>query len=521
MEVVMALPLRVLIVEDNERDAALLLRELKRGGYDPVSERVETSATMNAELERRTWDLVVSDFAMPQFSANAALEEVRKSGLDLPFIIVSGTVGEETAVEAMRAGAHDFMPKGQFTRLLPAIARELREAELRAKHRVIEQQLRQAQKMEAIGQLTGGIAHDFNNLLAVIVGNLDLLCEIDGVNAARAELIDAALNSALRGAELTKRLLAFARQQPLSAQVIDLNDCLPDMIAILQRTIGESIQIKTGLATDLWLARVDPAQLENALLNLAINARDAMPDGGTLLIETANTPLDADYAASHAEVTPGDYVSLAVMDTGTGIPPDIIERVIEPFFTTKEHGKGTGLGLSMIYGFAKQSGGHLSINSEIGVGTTMSLYFPRGTPDGISALVKSASPTAPCGNERILVVEDNASVRNAAVGILRSLGYDVEHAESARAALASLEQKSFDVLFTDVVMPEMNGVALAAEVRQCYPELAILFTSGFSSKLSPAELQKLGSNFVAKPYRKADLAIAVRAALEKFVSATK
>jgi signal transduction histidine kinase len=517
----MARPLRVLIVEDNERDAALLLRELKRGGYDPISERVETSATMNAELEMRTWDLVVSDFSMPQFSANAALEEVRKSGLDLPFIIVSGTVGEETAIEAMRAGAHDFMPKGQFTRLLPAIARELREAELRAKHRAIEHQLRHAQKMEAIGQLTGGIAHDFNNLLAVIVGNLDLLGEIEQANPAQAALIDAALNSALRGAELTKRLLAFARQQPLSTQVLCVNDRLPDMLTILQRTIGEGIRITTGLATDLWPARVDPSQLEDALLNLAINARDAMPDGGTLFIETANIHLDADYAASHAEVTPGDYVSLSVTDTGTGIPAEIIERVIEPFFTTKEDGKGTGLGLSMIYGFAKQSGGHLSICSEVGVGSTMSLYFPRGNSDGVATPIASAPPTVPHGNERILVVEDNMQVRTAAVGVLQSLGYQVEQAESARAALASLKEKSFDVLFSDVVMPETNGIALAAEVRQRYPEMAILFASGFSSKLSATELQKVGASFVAKPYRKADLAVAVRAVLEKSAGAIK
>ncbi len=509
----MARPLRVLIVEDDERDVALLLRELKRGGYDPVSERVETSATMNAALEKQTWDLVVSDFSMPQFSANAALDEVRKAGLDLPFIIVSGTVGEETAVEAMRAGAHD-MPKGQFTRLLPAIARELREAELRAKHRTIEQQLRQAQKMEAIGQLTGGIAHDFNNLLAVIVGNLDLLCEIEQANPTQANLIDAALSSALRGAELTKRLLAFARQQPLSAQVLNLNDRLPDMIAILQRTMGESIQINTGLTTDLWSARIDPSQLEDALLNLAINARDAMPDGGTLLIETANIHLDAEYAASHAEITPGDYISLSVTDTGTGISPEIVERVIEPFFTTKEHCKGTGLGLSMVYGFAKQSGGHLSISSELGVGTIISLYFPRGTTDDVATAIKPSRATIPGGSDRILVVEDNAQVRTATVNILQSLGYHVEQAESARAALATLKERSFDVLLSDVVMPEMNGIALAAEVRQLYPKMAVLFVSGFSSKLSATELQRLGANFVAKPYRKADLAVAVRAALE-------
>src|SRR5579859_1046945 len=266
----MAQALHVLIVEDNEKDAALLLRELKRGGYQVVHERVETADTMAAALDSRHWDLIVSDYSMPQFSAHGALDVLAESGLDLPFLIVSGTIGEEAAVDAMRAGAHDFMPKGKLTRLLPAIARELREAAIRAEHRAIEQRLRQAQKMEAMGQLTGGVAHDFNNLLGVIVGNSDLLAEAVRHDPAQTELVEAALSSALRGAELTKRLLAFSRQQPLSTKVIDLNERLPDMITVLRRTLGEAIQVVTHLSPQLWPARTDPSQLEDALLNLAI-----------------------------------------------------------------------------------------------------------------------------------------------------------------------------------------------------------------------------------------------------------
>ncbi|HEV8679360.1 MAG TPA: response regulator, partial [Stellaceae bacterium] len=345
-------PLRVLIVEDSDDDAELLLRELRRRGFAPVFERVETRQAMMAALGQ-AWDVVVSDWAMPQFSASDALALLQEMQHDLPFIIVSGTVGEEAAVAAMQAGAHDFIAKGRLTRLIPAIEREMREAAGRAERRMMEQQIRQTQKMEAMGQLTGGIAHDFNNLLGVIVANGDLLLEAVKGNAEQAELTSEILSSALRGAELTHGLLAFARQQPLSLQTVDLNANLPRAIAILHRTLGEGVSITTNLMDGLWQTRVDPSLVENALLNLAINARDAMPNGGTLAIETANAQLDEHYAALHPEVVPGDYVMLSMTDTGTGMPPDIIERAMEPFFTTKEPGKGTGLGLSMVYGFAK------------------------------------------------------------------------------------------------------------------------------------------------------------------------
>ena len=351
----MAQKLRVLIVEDNERDAALLVRELQRGGYELVYTRVETAEAMSAALTNQVWDLVVSDFAMPRFSAQGALAVVRELQMDLPFILVSGTVGEEVAVEAMRAGAHDFMPKGHFTRLLPAIERELREAAGRAERRTIESQLRRAQRMEAIGLLTGGIAHDFNNLLGVIIGNVEALLDAVRPSPDKVELAEEILNGATRGADLTRRLLAFARQQPLSPRVVDLNERLPGIVAMLQRTLGESILVSARLAEGLWPTRIDPSQVEDALLNLAINARDAMPNGGALTIETANAQLDEHYAVLHVDAMPGEYVALSATDTGGGMSAEIIEHAIEPFFTTKEQGKGTGLGLSMVYGFAKQS----------------------------------------------------------------------------------------------------------------------------------------------------------------------
>jgi signal transduction histidine kinase len=508
-----------LIVEDNERDAALLLRELKRGGYAIEHERVETAPAMAAALADRKWDLVVSDYSMPNFNARAALDVLAQSGLDLPFIIVSGTIGEEAAVEAMRFGAHDFMPKGNLTRLLPAIARELREAAIRAEHRVIEQRLRQAQKMEAMGQLTGGVAHDFNNLLGVIVGNIDLLAATVRENPAQAELAEAALASALRGAELTKRLLAFSRQQPLMTQVIDINARLPDMIAMLERTLGEAIQVVPELARGLWLVRADPSQLEDALLNLAINARDAMPEGGILTIATTNARLDEHHAAIQGRVRPGDYVTLSVTDTGIGMTPEIIERAVEPFFTTKEPGKGTGLGLSMIYGFAKQSGGHLNIYSEIGVGTTVRLYLPREAEAAGAADAAAAAPgEAPKGGEAILVVDDNEDLRRVATRQLSGLGYRVTGVGDGPTALALIEAgECYDLLFTDIGLPAgMNGFELADRVRQKLPAIKVLFTTGYgtqgrrngSGEADPASV-------LQKPYRSRELAERVRAMLDR------
>ncbi len=513
----MTAPIRVLIVEDREDDAELLLRELRRGGLDPVFARVDTAPAMRAALERK-WDVVISDWSMPAFDAPAALKVVQEAGLDLPFLIVSGTVGEEVAVEAMRAGAHDFMAKGRFMRLIPAIERELREAAGRAERRRIEQQLRQAQKMEAMGQLTGGIAHDFNNLLGVIVANVDLLLDTVRGDRVLSELTTEILNSALHGADLTHRLLAFARQLPLSAQVVELNERLPRIVAILQRTLGEGIDIATVLGDGLWHTRVDPSQIEDALLNLAINARDAMPNGGTLTIETANVALDDSYAALHPEVVPGDYVMLAMTDTGSGMPADIAERAMEPFFTTKEPGKGTGLGLSMIYGFAKQSGGHLSIYSEVGIGTTVRLYLPRAPEEsaGATAAPAKAAAPLPTGGESILLVDDNAALRRVTMRRLVGLGYRVSDAGDGPSALALIDSgRHFDLLLTDLGLPSgMTGYDLAEHARRRRPGLKVLFTTGYGHVREHGHGPARDSApLIRKPYRSDELAGTVRAVL--------
>ncbi len=378
----------------------------------------------------------------------------------------------------------------------------------------VEAELRQAQKMEAIGQLTGGIAHDFNNLLGVIIGNVEFLIDKarDNEQAAMAREI---LNSALSGADLTRRLLAFARRQTLQPRRIDLNAYLPSHIAILQRLLGESISISTTLAADLWPIRADPSQVGDALLNLAINARDAMPHGGSISIETANTHLAA--GEQDSEVTQGDYVVLSVTDSGTGMSPEVLERAAEPFFSTKGPGAGSGLGLSMIFGFARQSGGHLRIDSELGHGTTVRLYLPRAPAAEPRAPAEATDAGLPQGSESILLVDDNAEMRTVARRHLMSLGYQVSEAGSGPAALEILAAgNGFDLLLTDVAMPDgMTGYQLAAAARQIRPALKVLFTTGYSWPAPGNEPEEAMSGaMIHKPYRRQELAATVRAALE-------
>jgi PAS domain S-box-containing protein len=379
-----------------------------------------------------------------------------------------------------------------------------------------EGQLRQSQKMDAVGQLTGGVAHDFNNILTVITGTIEILEE--GVAdrpdlATIARMIDEA---AARGAELTRQLLAFARRQPLDPRETDVNRLVIETARLLKPTLGEHIEIESMLEDDAWSALVDPSQLSAAIVNLAVNARDAMPHGGKLTLETGNVMLDEAYAASNSELMPGAYVMIAVSDTGTGIAADIRDRVFEPFFTTKEVGRGTGLGLSMVYGFAKQTGGHVKIYSEEGHGTAVKLYLPRSTRQAARAAEPARAPLAPRGNETILVVEDDALVRGYVIAQLESLGYTTLAAADSTAALALVDTGvAFDLLFTDVIMPGgMNGRQLADAIRKRCPSLNVLYTSGYTEnaivhhgRLDP------GVALLNKPYRKTDLARKIRDAL--------
>jgi PAS domain S-box-containing protein len=382
--------------------------------------------------------------------------------------------------------------------------------------RAAEAQMRQAQKMDAIGQLTGGVAHDFNNILTVITGTIGILA--DAV-ADRPELVSIAKlidDAAERGAQLTKHLLAFARKQPLQPLEIDINSLILEAAKLLHPTLGEHIEISPKLSDDAWPTLVDPNQLTTAVLNLSLNARDAMPRGGKLTLETDNVHLDQDYASMNSEVAPGDYVMVAVSDTGTGIPAALMEKVFDPFFTTKEVGKGTGLGLSMVFGFVKQSGGHIKIYSEEGHGTTVKIYLPRSSGQGQTALDLSSSAEVKGGSETVLVVEDDMLVRNYVMTQVASLGYATLEAANATEALKIIEDgRHIDLLFTDVIMPgPMNGRQLVDEALRRRPSLKTLFTSGYTENaiLHHGRLDE-GVLLLAKPYRKPELARMIRVAL--------
>ncbi len=379
-----------------------------------------------------------------------------------------------------------------------------------------EEELRQSQKMEAIGNLTGGMAHDFNNLLGVIIGNLDLAQERIGADAELAELTNEARDAAWRGADLTRRLLAFARRQPLEPARIDANGLITNSVTLLRRLLGEDIEVVLDLGEQIWPVTADPAQLESALANLATNARDAMPHGGHLSIKTSNVGIDADYAAMHHEVIPGDYVKIEVSDTGIGMSPETTAHVFEPFFTTKEPGKGTGLGLSMVFGFLRQSGGHVSIYSEEGLGTTFRLYLPRLYGEAAPAEAPVTNSATRGTGECVLVVEDQIAMRRITVRQVRDLGYRVFEADRAAAALALLQCEPVDLLLTDVVMPGgVDGVDLAQQALDRWPALKIVLTSGFPdarTRHDKAFVERF--QLLSKPYSKADLACALREALD-------
>lgn len=387
-------------------------------------------------------------------------------------------------------------------------------SERRQQQEALEQSravLAQAQKMEAVGQLTGGVAHDFNNLLTVIQGSLELL-EQGGSRIGPdrlATLIGAARRAAERGASLTHHLLAFSRQQALSPENLDINRQVGGMSELLRRTLGEDIAIETVLAGGLWHSFIDPNQLENALLNLAVNARDAMPSGGKLTIETGNVYLDDDYAAAHEEVAAGQYVMLAVSDTGTGMTPETAARALDPFFTTKEVGKGTGLGLSQVYGFVKQSGGHLKIYSEFGRGTTVKIYLPRHLSAGaVSERAVERRPAVSSANgEAVLLVEDDADVREFGASALTHLGYRVFEAPDADAALAILgENPEIALLVTDVGLPGRSGRELADEAQRRAPNLKIVYTTGYArNAIVHGGVLDAGVELVPKPFTAAAL----------------
>jgi len=632
----MGVPIRLLLVEDSEDDAQLLLRELKRGGYAPAHERVATEATLAAALDRQEWDLVIGDHSMPGFSGIAALVLVRGRGLDVPFISVSGTLTEDMAVAAMKAGANDWVTKGQLKRLIPAVERELREAKARAalrateasfatmvqhapvgiyrstsdgrfvavnealvqllgygsadevlqldmardvyadpterqrllardintdrvydelettwrrkdgrvlsvqlsvrtirsaaghveyyetfarditEQRRLQAQLVQSQKMEAVGRLAGGVAHDFNNLLTVITTSCDLLLEDLAAGDSKREDVEQVRKAADGAAALTRQLLAFSRQQVLTPQVVDLGDVVHGVEKMLRRVIGEDVDLVTVLGSDTGAVKADVGQLEQVLMNLAVNARDAMATGGKLTIETANVEHDPEYAREQDAAPVSRFVMLAVSDTGVGMDEATKARIFEPFFTTKGPGKGTGLGLATVYGIVKQSGGFIWVYSEPGLGTTFKIYLPRVDAAATATAAAPASAGSPRGTETVLLVEDADAVRAVTHQALARQGYTVLDAPNGAEALriAADHPGPIHLLLTDVVMPGLSGRQLSDQLARLRPDTKVLFTSGYTDDAVVRHgVLESGIAYLQKPFTVDGLARKVREVL--------
>jgi two-component system cell cycle sensor histidine kinase/response regulator CckA len=493
--------LRALLVEDSAADAELLLGELAHAGYDVTAERVQTADTMKAALGQVDWDVVLSDYSMPAFSGPAALAVLQAMDRDIPFIIVSGTIGEETAVTALKAGAHDFLIKGRLARLVPAIERELRDVVARRERRQLEEQLRQAQKMEAIGLLAGGVAHDFNNMLTAILGYAELLIDQIGPDRPMGRDLQEIQNAARRAAALTQQLLAFSRKQVLTVVPVNLNDVVRTLEPMLRRLLGERIAITTTLADDLCRVLADASQLEHLLINLAVNARDAMPQGGTLTIATCNVELDAGHPAPRPGVQAGSYAMVSVTDTGVGMRPEVQARIFEPFFTTKERGYGTGLGLAAVYGTVQQLGGYIGVESQLGSGSTFTINLPK-TDQVPKTATARASTSMPVGRETILLVEDERGVRAFTKIALERFGYRVIDADNAEAALALVKDQATPIhlLLTDVVLPGMDGRELAVSLTRDRPEMPVLFMSGYTEDWAGFSSLKQGTHLIEKPF---------------------
>ncbi|GAB4201750.1 MAG: hypothetical protein OHK0022_24060 [Roseiflexaceae bacterium] len=510
----MNIPLRVLMVEDSQDDTLLVARALRRGAYEPQITRVQSAAALCDALDGQSWDVIIADHRLPGFSGLDALALVQQRGLDVPFIIVSGSIGEEIAVAAMRAGAQDYVMKDNLARLAPAIERELREAVGRRERRRAEQerqtmevQFLQAQKMDLVGQLAGGIAHDFNNLLTAITGYAELaLQSIPGDEPARED-VEEILRASQRASALTRQLLTFSRRQISAPQVIDLRDLVADLSRMLRRLLGAEISLHLRADADLWLVRADPGQIEQVLVNLAVNARDAMPGGGELTITLHNQALQAQELGG-GSATEGALVALTVSDTGVGMSPEVRARLFEPFFTTKPH--GTGLGLTICETIVRQNGGRIQVESSPGQGSAVAILLPRAAE---SAASHSDLPQdgLPCGHEQILLVDDEPTICTLAARVLRAQGYSVQEATSPEEALHLAENgHPPQLLLTSLIMPRLSGRALADQLRATHPTLRVLFTCG-----SPDTALAQSDPILPKPFSRAALTRKVREVLDE------
>ncbi len=510
----MRLPLRVLIIEDSEDDAKLIVRELNSGGYAVKYQRVDSRDAICRGCDSEVWDLIISDYSMPQLSGTDALKLVRAKNLEMPFIFVSGIVGEERAVAAMKNGAQDYLMKGKLTRLVPVVQRELREHQQRKQREGLQKHAQQLQKFEAIGRLSGGIAQDFNNMIGAILGWAELGYEEAGVGTKIRERFQKIRDQSYRAAKLTSQLLAFGKRQVLQPRKVDLNLFIREEMSFLGKIIGENINVRIVEAPDLQVINADPSHLQQVFMNLCLNARDAMPAGGQLRIETRNVELEGDCNCEHA--MPGSYVLMIVSDTGVGMDKATAERIFEPFFTTKETGKGAGLGLSTVYGIVKQHHGFIYADSEFAKGSTFRVYFPAkcGTHEPREV---SGNGHRLKGSERILLAEDDDGLRESIQEMLQSLGYRVISASGGKKAVEVFREQAaeIDLVVMDVVMPRQSGLRTYPELQGIKPGIQVIFTSGYADEAeSLVALLEKGAMFLQKPYHLAKLSQMIRNILD-------
>lgn len=512
----MGIPIRLLLIEDSEDDAALLLLLLRQAGYDVESERVYAAKDLEECLAKK-WDIVVSDHSMPQFSGAQALKMVREKDTEVPFIFVSGTIGEDAATEAMRVGAQDYVMKTNLKRLIPAVQRELREAEDRRERKRLEQHVQQLQKFEAIGRLAGGIAHDFNNMIGAVMGWAELGYDEAPAESRVRERFQKIRDQARRAAKLTSQLLAFGRRQILQPKKLNLNILVQEEMSFLGKVIGADIEIKVVNAADLRVTMADPTQIEQVLMNLCLNARDAMPGGGRLIIETHNVEIRDEYCRTHAYGKPGSYVLLSVSDTGTGMDATTVERIFEPFFTTKEMGRGTGLGLATVYGIVKQHGGFIYVYSEPGKGTSFRIYLLAET--GVHEPREAARQEKPLGGtETILVADDHEGLRDSANEMLQALGYRTLLARDGAEAVELFRAKcdQIDLILMDVVMPRLSGPEAYSKMAELRPGIKVVFTTGYTSEAAALmSLLEKGAAILQKPFGMTMLSQTVRNTLDR------
>jgi signal transduction histidine kinase len=512
-------PLQILHLEDDPNDAALVQSALEAEGITCATTCVHSRDDFVAALERGGIDLILSDFSLPAFDGSSAAEIVSTRWPAIPLILVSGTLGEELAIDSLKRGATDYVLKERLARLAPAVRRAMQEVEERAERRRLEAQFIEAQKMEVIGQLAGGVAHDFNNLLIVIMGHSELIASGLGADSPLRENTKEIRHASERATGLTRQLLVFSHKQAVQPVVLNLNDVVKDLDKMLRRLIHENIEMTIVPGKQIGRVKADSGYVGQVLMNLVVNARDAMPDGGKLTIATNNVTLDESYLDTHTGAIAGDYVMLSVSDTGTGMTDEVKAHLFEPFFTTKPLGKGTGLGLATCQTIVQQSGGHIGVYSEVGKGTTFKVYFPRVEQPLNAAARPTQTGPLPRGMETLLVVEDEPSVRHLACGVLEAQGYEVLSASNGQDALhAAREHKGSPIrlAITDVIMPRMDGKMMAESLKTAYPDLKILFTSGYTDDaITHHGVLEAGVEFLPKPYTSATLARKVRELLDQ------